>query len=70
MNLLEIYFSKETSNIKYEDLVLFNIEVNDTYNAKVIGQTKDYCWDETCILPPVNGLNLFFYNYICYFLKF
>jgi len=50
----QIYFSKETSNIQYEDLVLFNVEVNDTYNAKVIGQTKDYCWDEACILPPVN----------------
>ncbi len=49
-------FPNETSNIQYEDLVLFNIEVNDTYNAKVLGQTKDYCWNEYCIFPPVKGL--------------
>jgi len=49
----QMYFPKETSNIRYEDLVLFNVEVNDTYNAKVLGQTKDYCWDEFCEFPPV-----------------
>lgn len=24
------------------------------------GQTKDYCWDEFCIFPPVKGLKPFF----------
>jgi len=49
----QIYFPEETSNIQFEDLVLFNIEVNDTYNAKVVGQTNNYCWNEFCTFPPV-----------------
>jgi len=51
-----MYFPKKTSNIQFEELVLFTVETNDTYNTKVLGQTYDYCWDEVCILPPVNGL--------------
>jgi len=49
----QIYFPQKTNNIQFEDLVLFNVEINDTYNAKVLGQTKDYCWDEVCMFPPV-----------------
>ena len=51
-----MYFPEETSNLTYEDLVLFNVEVNDTYNAKVIGHYKDYCWDEFCTFPTVKGI--------------
>lgn len=54
--LLEIYFPEEADNIKFDDLVLFNVETNDTYNAYTVGQTKDYCWGEVCVLPPVKGL--------------
>jgi len=53
-----MYFPQKTSNIQFEDLILFNVEVNDTYNARVLGQTKDYCWNEYCIFPPVKGLQL------------
>jgi len=49
----QMFFPKETSNFQFEDLVLFDVEINDTYNARVLGQTKDYCFDETCTLPPV-----------------
>jgi len=49
----QLYFPHKTSSLDFEDLVLFNVEVNDTYNAKVIGQTKDYCWDDVCVFPPV-----------------
>jgi len=49
----QMYFPQKTSNIQFEDLILFNVEVNDTYNAYVFGQTKDYCWDEFCTFPPV-----------------
>jgi len=51
-----MYFPHKTSKLDYDDLVLFNVEINDTYNAKVLGQTKDYCWDEVCVFPPVKGL--------------
>ena len=54
-----MYFPEETNNFEFEDLVLFNVEVNDTYNARVLGQTKDYCFDEACTLPPVMGSQLF-----------
>ena len=64
MDSLEMYFPQKTSNIQFNDLVLFNVEVNDTYNTQVLGQTKDYCWGEVCILPPVKGLYSFLYNYI------
>jgi len=62
--LLEIYFPQKTNNIQFDDLVLFNVEINDTYNAQVLGQTKNYCWDESCILPSVKGLQLFPYYFI------
>jgi len=48
-------FPQKTNNIQFEDLVYFNVEINDTYNAKVLGQTRDYCWNEVCTLPPVKG---------------
>ena len=54
--LLEMYFPEKTSNLQFKDLVLFNVEINDTYNAKVLGQTQDYCWDDECVFPPVKGL--------------
>jgi len=49
-----MYFPQRNKNIQYEDLVLFNVEINDTYNAKVLGQTNNYCWDEVCTFPPVS----------------
>ena len=49
-------FPQKTNNIQFEDLVYFNVEINDTYNAKVLGQTQDYCWDDECVFPPVKGL--------------
>jgi len=49
----QMYFPQESSNLQYEDLILFSVEINDTYNAQVLGQTKEYCWNEVCKLPPV-----------------
>jgi len=49
----QIHFPEEGSKINFDDLVLFNVEANDTYNAYTVGQTKDYCWGEVCVLPPV-----------------
>ncbi len=57
-----MYFPEETNNLQYEDLVFFNVEVNDTYNANLLGQTKGYCWNEFCIFPPVKGLKFFHYT--------
>jgi len=51
-----MYFPHKTVDVQLEDLVYFNIEIDDTSNAKVLGLTKDYCWDDRCIIPPVKGL--------------
>jgi len=50
-----MYFPQKNS-FHYNDLVLFKIEINDPYNAHVIGQTNDYCWDDKCTFPPLKGL--------------
>jgi len=54
-----MYFPQKTNNLQFDDLILFNVKTNDTYNTKVLGQTKDYCWGESCTFPPVKGLRLF-----------
>ncbi|ORX42624.1 hypothetical protein BCR36DRAFT_362122 [Piromyces finnis] len=36
---------------KISDLIFFNIEMNDTYNAKLIGQTGFYCDIGICTIP-------------------
>jgi len=56
MNSLEMYFPRKTVNIQLEDFVFFNVEIDDPSNAKVLGQTQDYCWDDRCIFPSVKGL--------------
>ena len=58
-----MYFPQESSDIQFDDLILFNVEVNDTYNAVLEGQTQNYCWGEFCEFPPVKGLQLFPDNY-------
>jgi len=65
-----MYFPHKTSNFQFDDLVFFNVEVNDTYNAKVLGQTKEYCWDEFCIFPPVKGLYYYSFIYIYFYFIF
>jgi len=67
MNSLEMYFPHKTLNLQLEDFAFFNVEIDDTSNAKVLGQTQDYCWDDRCVFPPVKGLQLFHYN-IFYFI--
>jgi len=49
----QMYFPHKTSNLQFEDLIFFNVETNDPYNAIAIGQTQEYCWDEVCKFPPV-----------------
>jgi len=49
----QMYFPKETDDFQLEDLAFFNVEIDDTSNVKILGQTQDYCWDDRCIFPPV-----------------
>ncbi len=59
-----MYFPSETSSLHLEDLVFFNVEINDPSNVKILGQTRDYCWDDRCKFPSVKGLQFFLYYYI------
>ena len=56
LNLLEIFFPKKTSDLKFKELVFFKVEINDPSNAIILGQTQDYCWDDRCTFPSVKGL--------------
>jgi len=49
----QIFFPKKTSNLQFNELVFFKVEINDPSNAKIIGQTQDYCWDDRCTFPSV-----------------
>jgi len=49
----KMYFPQKTVDLQLEDFVFFNVEIDDPSNAKVLGQTQDYCWDDRCIFPSV-----------------
>ncbi len=55
-----MFFPNKTSNFKFNELVFFKVEINDTSNTQVIGQTQDYCWEDRCTFPSVQGLLNFF----------
>jgi len=37
----------------------FKVDINDTYNAAVIGQTISYCLNDYCEVPNVKGNHIF-----------
>lgn len=56
--LILLYLKKKVINtgdemnmLSIEDLIFFKLEINDTYNAEIIGQTENYCLGTDCILP-------------------
>jgi len=62
-------FGTNLQNIQSEDFFLFNLEINDTYNAKLVGQINSFCWNSTCDFPPVKGL-LFYIIFISFLFNF
>ncbi|ORX87196.1 hypothetical protein BCR32DRAFT_240335 [Anaeromyces robustus] len=48
-----INFEDDISDMNLNDIVFFTVEVNDTYNTEIYGQTQNYCWKDSCILPPI-----------------
>ncbi|OUM56930.1 hypothetical protein PIROE2DRAFT_18248, partial [Piromyces sp. E2] len=49
----KIIFNSDSSRIHYDEFMFFNIEINDTYNAELIGQSQSYCWSDSCLYPPL-----------------
>ncbi|ORX76364.1 hypothetical protein BCR32DRAFT_271328 [Anaeromyces robustus] len=70
-------FETDINNAKYDDFALISVEINDTYNTKLLGQVQNYCWSDNCIFPAakvignpgVYSLKFFFETYGPY-LKF
>ena len=50
-----MFFPEKTINTRFEDLVFFIVETEDSFKAQVLGQTQNYCWNEFCELPSVKG---------------
>ncbi|ORX77549.1 hypothetical protein BCR32DRAFT_270572, partial [Anaeromyces robustus] len=48
-----ITLNTDISSTKFDDFVFLNLYVNDTYNAELLGQSNSYCWDDSCVFPPV-----------------
>ncbi|OUM65258.1 hypothetical protein PIROE2DRAFT_7805 [Piromyces sp. E2] len=49
----KIIFKSDISNVEFNEFMFFNLEINDTYNAVLVGQTNSYCWEDKCTFPPV-----------------
>jgi len=38
------------------EMIFFKVNVNDTYNAAIVGKASSYCINNECILPPVKSI--------------
>jgi len=36
-------------------VMFFKVEIDDSYNAAIIGETMKYCLNDECTLPPIKG---------------
>ena len=42
-----------------DDIVVFNVEVNDTYNTMIIGNSMTTCINTYCEFPKLKGIWMF-----------
>jgi len=49
----QMFFPHKTNSSRFEDLVIFIVETEDSFKAQVLGQSLNYCWNEVCELPGV-----------------
>ncbi|ORX47569.1 hypothetical protein BCR36DRAFT_92865 [Piromyces finnis] len=49
----KIMFGSDIANVEISEFMFFKLEVNDTYNSALVGQTRSYCWDNFCEFPIV-----------------
>lgn len=50
-----LHFQEDLEDTNLNDLIIFEIEMNNTYNTKIYGQTYSYCWDDVCSIPSVES---------------
>ncbi|OUM70479.1 hypothetical protein PIROE2DRAFT_1345 [Piromyces sp. E2] len=51
-----ITFDADISHIEFNEFMFYKLEVNDTYNVELYGQTHSYCWGEKCLFPQIKSL--------------
>ncbi|ORX87818.1 hypothetical protein BCR32DRAFT_274239 [Anaeromyces robustus] len=47
-----INLGSDSNEIKIENIIFYTLEVNDTYNAEILGETLNYCWNTKFIGNP------------------
>ncbi|KAL6612841.1 7 transmembrane sweet-taste receptor of 3 GCPR-domain-containing protein [Neocallimastix sp. 'constans'] len=49
----EMKLHSDLSDINFNDFIFTAVEINDTYNARLIGPVKNYCWGNDCSFPSL-----------------
>jgi len=65
----------DLSDINFNDFIFTAVEINDTYNARLIGPVKNYCWGNDCSFPSLKGFKEIFFFwlfvlFVCFFFCF
>ncbi|OUM69447.1 hypothetical protein PIROE2DRAFT_2533 [Piromyces sp. E2] len=47
----ECIINSDFKTLTYDQLMFFKVEINDTYNTEIIGQTTNFCWENECTFP-------------------
>eukprot|EP00833_Pecoramyces_ruminatium_P007348 jgi/Orpsp1_1/1181380/evm.model.c7180000077019.1 len=48
----------DTSNIQYDEFIFYNLEINDTYRAELIGTSQSFCLETDCDLSPIKVIGI------------
>jgi len=43
-----------------DKIIFFSLELDDGYNAKIVGSSKSFCWNGFCTFPPVKSKLLYY----------
>ncbi|ORX84045.1 hypothetical protein BCR32DRAFT_242932 [Anaeromyces robustus] len=48
-----ISLASDISTAEFDKFSFFEVKINDTYNAALVGQTQSYCWGDICEYPSI-----------------
>ncbi|KAG4102830.1 hypothetical protein H8356DRAFT_929991 [Neocallimastix lanati (nom. inval.)] len=51
----EVYLGLDNSHMSLNNIFSYEVEVDDTYNTELIGQTQSFCFNDLCTFPSVKG---------------
>jgi len=58
---IEVYLGLDNSYMSLNNIFSYEVEVDDTYNTELIGQTQSFCFNDLCTFPSVKGFFFFFF---------